>query len=107
MRDSLRPPNPFILLWAAIAERRSKKSKMIFERDSLSTLRGMNVLNESLAMCESAPRVSSVHMCAHSPGRGIPCSPTLKSSYESQPTTPPCNLLQHHLTTPEITYYRR
>jgi hypothetical protein len=60
MRDSLRPPNPFILLWAAIAERRSKKSKMILERDSLSTLSGMNVLNESLAICESAPRVSSV-----------------------------------------------
>jgi hypothetical protein len=27
---------------------------MILHRASLSTLRGMNVLNESLAMCESA-----------------------------------------------------
>lgn len=54
MRESLRPPKPFILLWAATAESRSKKSKMIFDRASLSTLRGMKVLNESLAMFESA-----------------------------------------------------
>jgi hypothetical protein len=58
MRDSLRPPNPFVLLWAAIAARRSKKSKMILDRESLSTLRGMNVLKESRAICESAPSVS-------------------------------------------------
>ena len=54
MREILRPPNPFILLWAATAESRSKKSKIIFDRASLSTLRGMKVLNESLAMWESA-----------------------------------------------------
>ncbi|KAL2183785.1 hypothetical protein L209DRAFT_757048 [Thermothelomyces heterothallicus CBS 203.75] len=36
----------------------------------------------------------------------IPCSPILKSSYESQPTTPPWSRLQHHLITPEMTYSR-
>ena len=53
MRESLRPPNPFILLWAAVAASRSKKSNMILDRASLSTLRGMKVLNESRAMFES------------------------------------------------------
>jgi hypothetical protein len=59
MRESLRPPKPFDLLWAAIAARRSKKSKMIPARASLSTLSGINVLNESLAICESGTGLAS------------------------------------------------
>jgi hypothetical protein len=54
IRESFRPPKPFVLPWAAIAERRSKKSKIIADRASLSTLKGIKVLNESLAKFESA-----------------------------------------------------
>lgn len=89
MRESLRPPNPFILLWAAIAESRSKKSKMILDLAPLSTLRGMKVLNESLAMCESATKGQLGDGTFLSCVSCAPCSPTLNSSYESQPTTPP------------------
>lgn len=53
MRDSLRPPIPLVLPWAAMAAIRSKKSKMILVRASESTLIGMNVANASRAMFES------------------------------------------------------
>lgn len=36
---------------------------MILARKSLSTLRGMKVLNESLAMCESAPGLAPNSTC--------------------------------------------
>ena len=58
MRDSLRPPKPLDLPWAATAERRSKNLKMISARAWLSTLRGIKVLKESRAMLESANQVS-------------------------------------------------
>lgn len=54
IRDSFRPPKPFILPWAAMADRRSKKLKMMLERAPFSTLSGMNVRKESRAMFESA-----------------------------------------------------
>ncbi len=54
IRESFRPPNPLDLPWAATADRRSKKLKIICDRVSLSTLKGIKVLKESLAMFESA-----------------------------------------------------
>lgn len=78
--DNLRPLRPFVFPCAAMAERRSKKSNIIFVRESDSTLKGMNVAKESRAMFESD-------------------SPTLNNSYASHPTTPPGSLPQHHLTT--------
>lgn len=56
IRESLRPPKPFILPCAAIADSRSKKLKMMLVRAPFSMLSGINVLNESRAIFESACR---------------------------------------------------
>jgi len=99
--DNFRPPRPFVFPCAAIAESRSKKSKMICARAFESTLRGMKVANESRAMFESGNFISSRFAL---PPIDVPCSPTLNSSYASHPTTPPGILLQHHLITLHRTY---
>ncbi len=52
----MRPPKPLVLPWAAMAAKRSKKSKMILVRASESTLRGMKVANESRARLASVDR---------------------------------------------------
>lgn len=52
-RESFLPPSPLDFPWAAMAESRSKKSKMILVRASESILMGMNVANESRAILES------------------------------------------------------
>ncbi len=53
MRDNCQPPKPFDLPCAATAAIKSKKSKMMRCLAPFSTLIGMNVLNESLALWES------------------------------------------------------
>lgn len=80
-----------------MADSKSKKSKMILVRAAESMLSGMKVAKASRARFESEYRGQHEHL-----GRLVhylPCSPSLNSSYASQVTTPPGNLLQHHLRT--------
>lgn len=79
--ESFLPPSPLDLPCAAIAARRSKKSKIILVRASESTLRGMNVENASRANCESGPSQTNRDITGIPRAREtVPCSPTLKSS---------------------------
>lgn len=67
--DNLRPPMPLDLPCAAMAAKRSKKSKIILVRASESTLRGIKVAKASRAISESAEEGvrHPVSVEAHSP----------------------------------------
>lgn len=56
-RESFLPPRPLAFPWAAMAARRSKKSKMMVLRASESELMGIKVEKASRAKPESARSV--------------------------------------------------